>query len=250
MRRRSPGTIACMVGHCQPWATSSASSGSGTRVWADIASAASGFGENADVDATVIAPGRSALQVLRNLAAVLPTAGFELREEIYGARVPILRLVMNGIDFDLSVNNMLPVYNTQLIKAYGELEPRVVDLVREVKRWAKAAGVLGAPDGHLSSYAWTLLVIYYAQYRGALPVLQGEHVQPHLIHGCNVAFGLHPNFRVDETTKLSFTDFVSFYSKEYDWGRECVSVRTGGHQRDIDEIQIHNQNLTSPKTTS
>ena len=112
-------------------------------------SMASGFGENADVDATVIAPGRSALQVLRNLAAVLPTAGFELREEIYRARVPILRLVTNGIDFDLSVNNVLPVFNTQLIKAYGEIQPGVVDLVREVKRWAKAAGVLGAAAGHL-----------------------------------------------------------------------------------------------------
>ena len=40
-----------------------------------------------------------------------------------------------------------------------------VDLVKEVKRWANAAGVTGARDGHLSSYALILMVIYSGECR-------------------------------------------------------------------------------------
>ena len=48
--------------------------------------------EGADVDATVLVPGEEAVPVLKLLAKALPPLGFEVREQIYGARVPILRL--------------------------------------------------------------------------------------------------------------------------------------------------------------
>ena len=73
-------------------------------------SAESGLGlGSADVDATVIAPGRLPAEVLQLLAEELPSHGFFLREEVYGARVPILRLRGGGTDFDISVNNILPM---------------------------------------------------------------------------------------------------------------------------------------------
>ena len=201
-------------------------------------SAANGFlDENGDVDATVIAPGTGAVLVLQKLADVLPRLlpYFELRDTRFGARVPIIHLRGNGIDFDLSVNNTLPVFNTHLLKAYADLDHRIVTLVKEVKRWAKNAGVHGAPAGNLSSYALTLMSIYFAQIRGALPVLQGDHVTPQIEQRCNVAFGVPEGWRASAKSfnanngdaDLSFNDFVFFYSAEYGWGTECVSVRTG-----------------------
>ena len=116
-----------------------------------------GFGENADVDATVLVPGRDAVPVLQMLEGALPRLlpYYVVLERVYAARVPILRLRGNGLDFDLSVNNLLPVWNTSLLKSYAELDPRAVTLVRAVKRWAKVAEVVGAPSGNLSSYALT-----------------------------------------------------------------------------------------------
>ena len=103
----------------------------------------------------------------------------------------------------------------------------------QVKRWAKGAGVTGAPDGRLSSYALTLMAIYYAQRRGALPVLQGSHVPaaflepPDVKQRCNIAFGLPAGWHPNADAELCFAGFVRFYATEYGWGDECVSVRTG-----------------------
>ena len=93
------------------------------------------------------------------------------------------------------MNNVLPVFNTRLLKAYADLDPVVVKLVKTVKPWAKRAGVQGAPAGNLSSYALTLMVIYFAQIRGALPVLQGDHVIPQVEQECNVAFAIPEGWR-------------------------------------------------------
>ena len=183
--------------------------------------------ESADVDMTVIVPNREPVPVLKLLAKELPRAGFSLRDEVYGARVPILRLHLEGTDFDLSVNNILPVFNTRLIQAYVDLDPRMATLVKEVKLWVKGKGLSGAQSGHLSSYALTLMAIYYAQNKRALPVLQGPHVSPKLEEGCDVAFEVPATWSSRAEAELSFEGFVRFYAVEYRWGRECVSVRNG-----------------------
>ena len=141
--------------------------------------------------------------------------------------MPILRLHSEGTDFDLSVNNILPIFNTRLIQAYVDLDPRMATLVKEVKLWVKGKGLSGAQSGHLSSYALTLMAIYYAQNKGALPVLQGPHVPPKLEEGCDVAFEVPATWSSRAEAELSFEGFVRFYAVEYRWGRECVSVRNG-----------------------
>ena len=45
---------------------------------------------------------------------------------------------------DLSVNNLLPVYNTRLLRLYGELDPRLIAYVREFKAFAMRENVHGA----------------------------------------------------------------------------------------------------------
>ena len=94
-------------------------------------STASGFGENADVDATVMVAGREAVhqkvQVLQVLAEALPhlLPSINVSEKVFAARVPILKLRGSGIDFDLSVNNTMPLFNTKLLKGYADIHPEI-----------------------------------------------------------------------------------------------------------------------------
>eukprot|EP00443_Scrippsiella_acuminata_P026582 CAMPEP_0115338080 /NCGR_PEP_ID=MMETSP0270-20121206/89876_1 /TAXON_ID=71861 /ORGANISM="Scrippsiella trochoidea, Strain CCMP3099" /LENGTH=69 /DNA_ID=CAMNT_0002759351 /DNA_START=12 /DNA_END=217 /DNA_ORIENTATION=- len=68
---------------------------------------------------------------------------FEVVEDVRAARVPILRLIFDrSLDVDLSFQNVEPLPNTQLLRAYAALDPCVRDLVILVKLWAKSAGVV------------------------------------------------------------------------------------------------------------
>ena len=91
---------------------------------------------DADVDVAVMVPGQSAVPVLQRIAKELPQFGFEVKQEIYRARVPVLRVrelrTTAQTEFGISVNNLLPVYNTWLVKAYMDLDQRAVDLVKNV----------------------------------------------------------------------------------------------------------------------
>jgi DNA polymerase sigma len=63
------------------------------------------------------------------------------------------------MDVDVTVNNILSVYNSQLIKTYCQVDERFHKLAIYLKYWAKKNKIIGANRGYLSSYAWTLLII-------------------------------------------------------------------------------------------
>ncbi|CAJ1418188.1 unnamed protein product, partial [Effrenium voratum] len=117
-----------------------------------------------------------------------------------GHRVPILKLQLNGLDCDLSCGNLLPLLNTQLLRLYAELMPQMAVLCISVKRWAKTQGIGSVMTGGLSSYAWTLMVVYY---------LQVTHSLDSLHQLCE-----------EEASLL-------FYAEDFGWQNELVSVRRG-----------------------
>lgn len=213
-------------------------------------SSANGFGDaSSDVD-VVLAATRASLvdglglgesgdlapRVLRKLERKLQDQGFKILQRILQARVPILKMSIQLpagkiLECDLSVNNLLPVFNTKLLRAYADINPHVVTLVQTCKGWAKENGVHGAARGNLSSYAFTLMVIFFMQIRGDLPCLQANaDSQPEWY------FEDHKKFNVfihdesdygDYSDDASFTDFIRFYSKDFKWGEWVVSIRTG-----------------------
>mmetsp|Transcript_23254 Transcript_23254/g.41999 ORF Transcript_23254/g.41999 Transcript_23254/m.41999 type:complete len:373 (+) Transcript_23254:45-1163(+) len=149
---------------------------------------------------------------------------FELKEAIWQARVPILKLKFADLDVDLSCQNTEAILNTELLKAYAKLHPKIRKLVIAVKIWAKSAGVNGAPRRHLSSYSWTLMVLYFLQ------------VQQDLQLPClpTAAFNLNssPSFdNIQWSCRMSLPQlldrFFSFFTYEFQWGSEVVSVRLG-----------------------
>ena len=65
------------------------------------------------------------------------------------------------VQIDICVNNFLALKNTTLLKKYSLYEPRFRTLVLAIKTWAKARGCGDPRNATLTSYAWTLLVIFF-----------------------------------------------------------------------------------------
>ena len=229
-----------------------ASSVQGVEVRA-FGSSANGFGDaSSDVDVVLAATRANLVQgleipsnqselaphVLRKMEKRLQNQGFKIVQRILHARVPILKMSMvlptgKNLECDLSVNNLLPVFNTKLLRTYADINPHVVGLVQSCKEWAKVHGVHGAARGNLSSYAFTLMVIFFLQIRGDLPCLQEDAESK-----AEWYFDDEKKYNVfiDDTSDFSefaekddstFEDFIRFYRDEFKWGEWVVSIRTG-----------------------
>lgn len=173
--------------------------------------------------------------------------GLAVEGLISGAKVPIVVLSSFGRQIiDASINNVLPTYNTRLLGEYAKLDPRVVALVLCVKRWAKMAQVSDAKMGNLSSYSWSLLVIYFLQEMKIIPSLQARAPPGTRLYQCpstgktfDVAFlsGREAEAEKNQLPASNLTAaellcaFFTFYDKHFEWGSEVVSIRIGGHVR-------------------
>jgi hypothetical protein len=184
--------------------------------------------------------------VLGQLGDVLDGSDFLVKGTILHARVPILKLQYKGQEVDLSVNNTRPLKNTRLLRSYASLDEEVAVLVVAVKHWAKERSLCGAANGHLSSYAFSLMVIYFLQVTdmGQMPCLQarGEEdkafeddaTAEKLARGAASAWSL----RKSMSFEMWLSAFFAFYAgtpgpyleesqPPFNWGEEVVSVRLG-----------------------
>ena len=78
-------------------------------------------------------------------------------------RVPILKFTdkLSGIEVDLSINGVLAVANSDLIRTFTQIDQRFHIMVMYLKYWAKKRSIIGAAQGYLSSYALTLMIIAF-----------------------------------------------------------------------------------------
>mmetsp|Transcript_42703 Transcript_42703/g.90996 ORF Transcript_42703/g.90996 Transcript_42703/m.90996 type:complete len:537 (-) Transcript_42703:95-1705(-) len=177
---------------------------------------------------------------------LVASGGFKFRRSAFRGQEPKVTLLApsalgvhsEAVPVDFSVNSTTPLYNAALLTECGQIEPRAKALILLVKRWAKDRGVCHAAKGHLSPYAWSLLTIYYLQVgvteEGALlPPLDKFALSKGLLGPPGLAapeVSALPSRRTSVTGKQVgelFRDFVTFYSKTFDWRNEAISVRTG-----------------------
>eukprot|EP00429_Kryptoperidinium_foliaceum_P075650 CAMPEP_0176230926 /NCGR_PEP_ID=MMETSP0121_2-20121125/24542_1 /TAXON_ID=160619 /ORGANISM="Kryptoperidinium foliaceum, Strain CCMP 1326" /LENGTH=545 /DNA_ID=CAMNT_0017570267 /DNA_START=260 /DNA_END=1893 /DNA_ORIENTATION=- len=168
--------------------------GSGWRV-KPFGSLCNGYAiQGSDLDVACIREGEddgfpTALQMLEQVLPLFQARDkFKVVDAIKAAMVPILKINFQQVlDVDLSFKNTGPLPNTQLLRAYSELDTHVRELVVMVKLWAKAAGVCGAANGHLSAYSFTLMAIYFLQVdppvADAMPQHRAVHRRGELAEG-------------------------------------------------------------------
>uniref|UniRef100_A0A4W5K8B9 Poly(A) RNA polymerase mitochondrial-like central palm domain-containing protein n=1 Tax=Hucho hucho TaxID=62062 RepID=A0A4W5K8B9_9TELE len=112
------------------------------------------------------------------------------------AKVPIVKFyhVRTGLEGDISLHNTLASHNTRLLASYAAIDPRVKTLCYVMKVLVKLCDIGDASRGSLSSYGYTLMVLFYLQQRNppVIPVLQeihdGEENPEVLVDGWNVYF--------------------------------------------------------------
>lgn len=97
-------------------------------------------------------------------AAVLMVVGAHMREcgwpgvgVAAKAKCPVLRFTdpRTGLACELSLNNVLALRNTDLLRAYCAIAPNLPNLIVVLKAWAKAwACHLGGCEPPLPLFAW------------------------------------------------------------------------------------------------
>lgn len=196
-------------------------------------SVASGFHTRcSDLDITFVqtADLNDQVSASDSLAQLLPAVQrnplFEVIEVISGARIPILKCRFdNKLDVDLTFKNTDPFPNTQLLRAYAKLSSTVRELVTLVKLWAKAEGVCGAPGGHLSSYSFTLMMLYFLQVDPLvkMPCFPTNH----FVGEGNLPPAANISWQCPLPLPVLLARFFEFYATQYCWGYEVISVRVG-----------------------
>ena len=95
-----------------------------------------------------------------------PSLG-NINDEIHTSHYILLKITYihqkSKYNIDVTVHNMLPIYNTNLIRLYGLYDQRFHIMGIYLKYWAKNNNIHGAKGNYLSSYALLLMMIHFLQ---------------------------------------------------------------------------------------
>ncbi|OON19047.1 zinc knuckle [Opisthorchis viverrini] len=124
----------------------------------------------------------STLSLIRRIRAQLfrcdRSLGINRVRAILHARVPILKVSFeNGFEVDISFSNHLAVINTEMLRFYTVVEPKLRVLGIALKIISKLCHIGDASVGGVSSYALIIMLIHYLQQKDQLPVLQEAYVE-------------------------------------------------------------------------
>ncbi|KAL3418853.1 pap 25a associated domain family [Phlyctema vagabunda] len=192
------------------------------------------------------------------IAALLARSGMEKVICVSTAKVPIVKIWDPELRLacDMNVNNTAALENTRMIKTYVQIDSRVRPLAMIIKHWTKQRILNDAAfGGTLSSYTWICMIINFLQTRDP-PVVPSLHQRKHQIlpskNGTESQFAddldsLKEFGKKNKNTlgELLF-QFFRFYSHEFDYDNQVVSVRNGSHITKIEKgwhVGIANTNL-------
>ncbi|XP_060055460.1 terminal uridylyltransferase 7 isoform X2 [Erinaceus europaeus] len=213
-------------------------------------SSKNGFGfKQSDLDVCMTinghetAEGLDCVKTIEELARVLKKhSGLRNILPITTAKVPIVKFfhLRSGLEVDISLYNTLALHNTRLLSAYSAIDPRVKYLCYTMKVFTKMCDIGDASRGSLSSYAYTLMVLYFLQQRNppVIPVLQemykGEKKPEIFVDGWNIYFfdqidelpTYWPEFgKNTESVGQLWLGLLRFYTEEFDFKEHVISIR-------------------------
>uniref|UniRef100_A0A8C7BFM2 RNA uridylyltransferase n=1 Tax=Neovison vison TaxID=452646 RepID=A0A8C7BFM2_NEOVI len=213
-------------------------------------SSKNGFGfKQSDLDVCMTingletAEGLDCVRTIEELARVLKKhSGLRNILPITTAKVPIVKFfhLRSGLEVDISLYNTLALHNTRLLSAYSAIDPRVKYLCYTMKVFTKMCDIGDASRGSLSSYAYTLMVLYFLQQRNppVIPVLQeiykGEKKPEIFVDGWNIYFfdqidelpTYWPEYgKNTESVGQLWLGLLRFYTEEFDFKEHVISIR-------------------------
>ncbi|XP_070820405.1 terminal uridylyltransferase 7 [Chaetodon trifascialis] len=213
-------------------------------------SSKNGFGfRQSDLDICMVLEGQETIDdvdcitIIESLARLLKKhPGLKNILPITTAKVPIVKLyhVRTGLEGDISLYNTLALHNTHLLASYAAIDRRVKILCYVMKVFAKMCDIGDASRGSLSSYAYTLMVLFFLQQRNppVIPVLQeiydGKKKPEVLVDGWNVYFfddlktlpSRWPQYgKNSETVGELWLGLLRFYTEDFDFREHVVCIR-------------------------
>uniref|UniRef100_A0A8C5C470 CCHC-type domain-containing protein n=1 Tax=Gadus morhua TaxID=8049 RepID=A0A8C5C470_GADMO len=212
-------------------------------------SSKNGFGfRQSDLDICMVLDGQETaddldcISIIESMARLLRKhPGLRNILPITTAKVPIVKFyhVRTGLEGDISLYNTLALHNTHLLACYAAIDWRVKILCYVMKVFAKMCDIGDASRGSLSSYAYTLLALFFLQQRNppVIPVLQeiydGEKKPELLVDGWNVYFfddlkalviSSHHGKNVETVGQL-WLGLLQFYTEVFDFREHVISIR-------------------------
>ncbi|KAI3372656.1 hypothetical protein L3Q82_023126 [Scortum barcoo] len=216
-------------------------------------SSKNGFGfRQSDLDICMVLEGQDTIDdaacitIIESLARLLKKhPGLKNILPITTAKVPIVKFyhVHTGLEGDISLYNTLALHNTHLLASYAAIDRRVKILCYVMKVFAKMCDIGDASRGSLSSYAYTLMVLFFLQQRNppVIPVLQeiydGKKKPEVLVDGWNVYFfhdlkTLSSHWpqcgKNTETVGELWLGLLRFYTEDFDFREHVVCIRQHG----------------------
>ncbi|NXU81411.1 TUT7 uridylyltransferase, partial [Oreotrochilus melanogaster] len=195
------------------------------------------------MDGLETAEGLDCIRIIEDLAKVLnKQSGLRNVLPITTAKVPIVKFfhIRSGLEVDISLYNTLALHNTRLLSSYAAIDPRVKYLCYTMKVFTKICDIGDASRGSLSSYAYTLMVLYFLQQRNppVIPVLQEIYKEPKkpeiLVDGWNVYFfdkieelsDVWPDCgKNTESVGQLWLGLLRFYTEEFDFKEHVICIR-------------------------
>ncbi|NWI12674.1 TUT7 uridylyltransferase, partial [Crypturellus soui] len=183
------------------------------------------------------------IRIIEDLAKILKKhSGLRNVLPITTAKVPIVKFfhVRSGLEVDISLYNTLALHNTRLLSSYAAIDPRVKCLCYTMKVFTKMCDIGDASRGSLSSYAYTLMVLYFLQQRNppVIPVLQEIYKEPKkpeiLVDGWNVYFfdkleelsSVWPEYgKNTESVGQLWLGLLRFYTEDFDFKEHVICIR-------------------------
>ncbi|EKE39060.1 hypothetical protein ENUP19_0370G0023 [Entamoeba nuttalli] len=104
------------------------------------------------------------------------------------ALVPIINCKIKGYEIDISINNYEGWYNSELIKTYYSIHPKIRSFIYFIKQFHKENKLINPKNGMFNSFTIILLVINFLIQNDYLPELQNENdikkecTKQHIIH--------------------------------------------------------------------
>nr|XP_046241304.1 terminal uridylyltransferase 7 isoform X2 [Scatophagus argus] len=213
-------------------------------------SSKNGFGfRQSDLDICMVLEGQETINdidcitIIESLARLLKKhPGVKNILPITTAKVPIVKFyhVRTSLEGDISLYNTLALHNTHLLASYAAIDRRVKILCYVMKVFAKMCDIGDASRGSLSSYAYTLMVLFFLQQRNppVIPVLQeiydGKKKPEVLVDGWNVYFfddlkalpSRWPQYgKNTETVGELWLGLLRFYTEDFDFREHVVCIR-------------------------